>query len=312
MKPYYQDEFVTLYHGDCREILPILPSVDVVITDPPYGVLDESWDNLPGNKLARFTAEWLTAAMCRTEEVISFAPSTRNDIEMICRGLFKSFRRLIWDKGSSGTGEGKLWFVYEEIYWCSNIERQQVAKPKNLRVAELITKARTDAGLSRGAVDMVVRGKKTGLCFRWEEAACLPTDEQVSKLKTVLKLTSEFDVELAKANADKAEVLSQARELASENGSVLGDVFRVPPPRNPVHVCEKPIQLMEQLVSVFSSEGGTILEPFSGSGSTLLAAKNLRRKAIGIEREECHCETAAKRLDFKLAEKAKGQEVLPI
>ena len=38
MKPYYQDEWVTIYHGDCREIMPELPdnSVDLVLTDPPY------------------------------------------------------------------------------------------------------------------------------------------------------------------------------------------------------------------------------------------------------------------------------------
>jgi len=36
-KPYYQDEWVTIYHGDCREILPELPKVDLVLTDPPYG-----------------------------------------------------------------------------------------------------------------------------------------------------------------------------------------------------------------------------------------------------------------------------------
>ena len=38
MKPYYQDEWVTIYHGDCRKILPELPRVDLVLTDPPYGI----------------------------------------------------------------------------------------------------------------------------------------------------------------------------------------------------------------------------------------------------------------------------------
>tara|TARA_Y100000310_G_scaffold177357_1_gene177434 strand:+ start:3381 stop:4055 length:675 start_codon:yes stop_codon:yes gene_type:complete len=37
-KPYFQDEWVTIYHGDCREILPELPKVDLVLTDPSYGV----------------------------------------------------------------------------------------------------------------------------------------------------------------------------------------------------------------------------------------------------------------------------------
>ncbi len=38
MKPYYQDEWVTIYRGDCREILPTLEKVDLVLTDPPYGL----------------------------------------------------------------------------------------------------------------------------------------------------------------------------------------------------------------------------------------------------------------------------------
>ena len=36
-KPYYQDTAVTIYHADCRDILPLLPKVDLVLTDPPYG-----------------------------------------------------------------------------------------------------------------------------------------------------------------------------------------------------------------------------------------------------------------------------------
>ena len=38
MKPYYQDAAVTIYHGDAREVLPQLDPVDVVVTDPPYGI----------------------------------------------------------------------------------------------------------------------------------------------------------------------------------------------------------------------------------------------------------------------------------
>jgi len=37
-KPYYQDSYVTIYHGDCHLILPELPKVDLVLTDPPYGI----------------------------------------------------------------------------------------------------------------------------------------------------------------------------------------------------------------------------------------------------------------------------------
>ena len=50
MKPYYQDEWVTIYHGDCREILPQLPKVDLVLTDPPYGITKAEWDVVPSTE----------------------------------------------------------------------------------------------------------------------------------------------------------------------------------------------------------------------------------------------------------------------
>jgi DNA modification methylase len=51
-KPYYQDEHVTLYHGDCRELLPLMPKVDLVLTDPPYGIGEAAGANKSRSKLA--------------------------------------------------------------------------------------------------------------------------------------------------------------------------------------------------------------------------------------------------------------------
>jgi len=45
-KPYYQDEWVAIYLGDCRFILPDLPKVDLILTDPPYGTTACSWDTV--------------------------------------------------------------------------------------------------------------------------------------------------------------------------------------------------------------------------------------------------------------------------
>lgn len=62
------------------------------------------------------------------------------------------------------------------------------------------------------------------------------------------------------------------------------------------HTAQKPLPLMRELVTLFTDEGETILDPFMGSGTTLLAAKQLGRKAIGIELSEAYCKTAVERL----------------
>jgi DNA modification methylase len=51
IKPYYQDDSVVIYHGDCREILPTLGRFDLLLTDPPYGINAELFrESLPDTK----------------------------------------------------------------------------------------------------------------------------------------------------------------------------------------------------------------------------------------------------------------------
>lgn len=118
MTPYYQDDAVTIYHGDCREILPAL-SADVLVTDPPYGHSYESGsDRREGNARSIANDDDLAVRDAIIEWWADRGPAL----------VFGSWRRpkpagtkgvLVWDKGGAlGMGDLSIpWkFDHEEIY----------------------------------------------------------------------------------------------------------------------------------------------------------------------------------------------------
>jgi DNA modification methylase len=217
MKPYFQDSHCTIYHGDCRDILPTLEPVDLLLTDPPYGIGEAAGKNKSRGKLA--TAKDYGIANWDNERV-------SNEIILLALGLSKSS------------------IIFGGNYY-----------------SDILT---------------------ANTCW-------LVWDKQI---------TGDFaDCELAWTNL---------------NGSVRkityiwnGMIKKKPEQR--WHPTQKPHDVMTWCIhqadrkQKFIHE--SILDPFMGSGSTLRAAKDLNRKAIGIELEEKYCEIAAKRL---------SQEVLPL
>lgn len=283
---YYEDEWTRIYCGDCREILPLLESVDIVLTDPPFGVRsDLEWDAKDEHEFAAFTMQWLGQVASLTSRLMVFC----NDgslIRKLAEMVYPRVRQLIWHKplGSqyAGAQEAKRWFSYEVVLDCYTLDGWEVCQPKMLDVGAAIKKAREAKGLSRGAIDMVVRGKKTGLCYRWEEGACLPTPEQVRQLKDLLEINGDFDAVL------------QASYDTKVQGAEKCDVLPYRTITNPDHPCEKPVGLLCDLLSL--KERGVMLDPFCGVGSSLVAAKRQGFKSIGIEQDEKYCRIAVDRL----------------
>jgi len=205
MKPYFQDDAVTIYHGDCRDILPTLPKVDLVLTDPPYGIDYQS---------AR-----------RTE------PFRKDKIQ--------------------GDDTFPLW-IFEELkprvamfVWCRWDILGAMPPPKSLIVWDKGNHSMGDLHHEYGR--------------QWEAIAFYPGPEHQFKYRPK-------DIIYA---------------------------MRVDPMKL-CHPNEKPIGAVKPLID--AHEGTLILDPFMGSGTTLRAAKDLGRKAIGIEIEERYCEIAAKRM----------------
>lgn len=84
----------------------------------------------------------------------------------------------------------------------------------------------------------------------------------------------------------------------TEHSVYPAGIVECAPPSNKQkqHIAQKPIPVMEWALSIVP-RGGTVCDPFLGSGSTLVAAVNLGIPAIGIEAEEVYCQMAAERLD---------------
>ena len=92
----------------------------------------------------------------------------------------------------------------------------------------------------------------------------------------------------------------EQKEYVSNNESGMREPKSVllfnNPNNNNQHPTQKPLELLKYLVLTYSNNLQSILDPFMGSGTTLRAAKDLNRKAVGIELEEKYCEIAAKRM----------------
>lgn len=236
MTPYYDHNGITIYHGDCREILPGVAnrSIDLVLADPPYeheahtkarrvrsgggvGVLeipfsamDETLRSICGHEIGRLARRWVLT-FCQVEAAMSW----RSAYE---RGSLEYLRTCIWVKPDGApqfTGD-RPGMGYETL------------------------------------VAMHAPGTR-----RW-------------------------------------------------NGGGRHGVFTYCVGRHPDHPTQKPLPLIRDLIGLFSDPGDLILDPFMGSGTTLRAAKDLGRRAIGIERDERYCAVAVERLSQEILDFSAG------
>jgi len=111
IKLFYEDDAVCIINGDCRDILPLLPKVDLVLTDPPYGIDYQS--NHRGTKFERmygdqsYPSAWLDMVVVDRGSIYLFCNEGSLDEAklLLHEHKWSSNRLLIWDKQSTSGGD---------------------------------------------------------------------------------------------------------------------------------------------------------------------------------------------------------------
>jgi len=116
MKPYYQDEYVTLYCGDCREIVPTLGKFDLLLTDPPYGIKRFKRGSLRFDKKREFPngIKWDDAPDLETLNGIMEVATNSIIWGMNNLPLPTTEHFLVWDKEQTVDN-----FASAELAWCN-------------------------------------------------------------------------------------------------------------------------------------------------------------------------------------------------
>ncbi|MBP8302046.1 MAG: site-specific DNA-methyltransferase [Planctomycetes bacterium] len=244
MITYYQDDAVTIYHGDCREVMPALTDAPTVaIADPPYGETSLSWDRWPTG--------WITALPESVRQLWCFG-SMRMFLEQHRAGEFDTFR------------------YGEEIVW-----KKQNGSGFQVRAVRRVHEFATHW----------YRGPRADLTLNQQFTN--DATKRTVRRKTRPTHLGNIDAGSYESHDGGPRLMLSVLSVRNEHGTA-------------VHPTQKPLGILEPLITISTNPGDLILDPTCGAGSTLVAAKANGRRAIGIEVDERYAEAAARRLSSVL------------
>lgn len=259
--PYYQDDQVTLWHGDAAAVLRGLPtgSVDCIVTSPPYfGLRDYGVDGQIGAEAS--PAEFVSALVA----------------------VFREARRVlakdgtVWLNLGDSYGHGKQllgipWrvvFALQDDGWTL---RNEVIWHKPNAMPESVTDR---------------------LSYKHEHVFLLTKCQRYHFDLDAIREPHEFAIAGSKGpgggwadNQSRGSAATgKAHRYGNAGGKNPGDVWALTPDRFPgAHFATMPRALAERCIQAGCKPGGTVLDPFSGSGTTGLAAARHDRRYVGID-----------------------------
>lgn len=259
---YYRDEQVTLYHGDALEVARTLPdgSADCIVTSPPYfGLRDYGIESQYG-----------------LEESPSLYVARM-------RRLFSELHRVLAD-------DGTLWLNIGFSY------KNKSLIPIPWMVANTLSQ---DGWILRNAVvwhkpDAMPQPAADRLTNQYEPIFLFSKNRRywfnLDEIRVPTTSVGKSWLERKAAGEPGSHGLAGAAACGAggfrphPQGSNPGDVWTISAQAfNAAHFAVYPIQLPQRCIAAGCKPGGTVLDPFSGSGTTGLAAQRLGRKYVGID-----------------------------
>jgi site-specific DNA-methyltransferase (adenine-specific) len=235
-RPYYQRGGITIYHGDAIDFVSLLPDVDAVVTDPPYGIVGEFGQSTysvgkPGKTQLRrmqFAFDQPVGVMDRVATIVDAAASKAKALHLFC------------DPDHYGNLAQQ---VRKHGYTVKPWARVKKCPPPPM-----------PGNWWPSAFELAMYAYRPGAWFGDESGK--------------------------RCNVYACD--------GYRHGIRAGEKVD--------HPTQKWLPMIEYIVNTIVPPGGSCVDPFMGSGTTLVAARNCGRSAIGIEVEERYCEIAAKRL----------------
>ena len=176
VKPYFRDGAVTIYHGDCREILPDLEPVDLVLTDPPFFLPAEHFQSR-----VRWQRSWGDVSILGTfwDAVLRLllpCLKTTGHLLTLCNGdsypvfypemyrHFDTLKCLVWDKGHVGLG--RIWRHQHELIIAGRWHESHVAINGELYADVITASATSSTDLGRKAIGIEIEERYCEIAAR--------------------------------------------------------------------------------------------------------------------------------------------------